>query len=80
MPGSSPTLECQRTALKQQISDLGNVRTGPITTNGGLSRTRVDIAIAKVDCGPGCSTVSLARSTAKPKQRSSAPPAALSNA
>lgn len=35
MPDSLPALEAQRSALKQQISELGDMRTGSITTTGG---------------------------------------------
>lgn len=35
MPDSLTALEAQRTALKLQISELGDMRTGSITTTGG---------------------------------------------
>jgi hypothetical protein len=35
MPDSLPTLEARRAALKQQISELGDMRAGSITTTGG---------------------------------------------
>jgi hypothetical protein len=35
MPDSLPVLEAQRVGLKQQISGLGDMRTGCITTTGG---------------------------------------------
>ena len=35
MPNALPALEAQRAELKQQISELGDMRTGSITTTGG---------------------------------------------
>jgi len=35
MPDSLPALEAQRAAIQQQISRLGDMRTGSITTTGG---------------------------------------------
>lgn len=35
MPESLPALEAQRASLKQQIFELGDMRTGSITTTGG---------------------------------------------
>ena len=35
MPDSLPTLELQRTAIQQQIAQLGDMRAGSITTTGG---------------------------------------------
>lgn len=35
MPEPLPTLEAQRASIQQQISQLGDMRTGSITTTGG---------------------------------------------
>jgi uncharacterized protein DUF6788 len=39
MPGLLPALEAQRANIQQQISQLGDMRTGSITTTGGRCGT-----------------------------------------
>lgn len=40
MSDSLPALEAQRAAIQQQISQLGDMRSGSISTTGGRSVTR----------------------------------------
>lgn len=53
MPDSLPTLEAQRAALKQQFSELGDMRTGSITTTGGRCGNRRCHCHEKDDPGHG---------------------------